>query len=486
MCTSPHREQDRFGILLYRNDGTELLVERASEGLRLPAVSIPRYSRVAEELTGAIERSWDIETYCLFTLPAGTLGYAVLEACRQDAGHPAGMCWMPLDSLRSNAFEDPADLAVIHTSQERLGEHRGKEVPGVFGRPGWLRMVVEWVEAQAAPAGFHLTGRFRQLNASPTFSLIRFETDGPALWFKAVGEPNVHEHRVTLKLAAAFPKFLPRILASRPEWNAWLSLESEGAPLNSDSSATAWAFAVENLALFQIGTFGRRFEFIEAGCKDLRPCVLRDLVQPFFGSMTQLMERQTKLSPAPLSRHELLALGREISSALDELEDAGVPNTLGHLDLNAGNMLISDTRCVFLDWAEAYVGPPFFSFQYLLERWRRVHKEDLRNETSLLACYGKHWTRFATPAQIATSFELAPLLAAFAYAAGGLAWRNPDVNWRAEKTGYLRGLVRRMKREADERRVVNDIFLDVSESDPFHWRNEGGKQQISIGVQKRS
>jgi hypothetical protein len=458
MYTRPQCDRDPLRILLFRNDATELLIEKTPGGFRLPAVAIPRYTRVAEELTAAIEMSWGLETYCLFTLPADRTGYALLETRQPDAGHPAGMFWMPLDSPVSKAFEYPADLAAVSTSQKALDQYRRGELPGVFGGPGSLRMVMEWTGAHAAAAGLRLTGRLRQLNASPTFSLIRFETDGPALWFKAVGEPNVHEHRVTLKLASAFPEFLPSILASRPEWNAWLSLESEGTPLDSDSTAACWTLAAENLALLQISTFGRRFELIEAGCKDLRPCMLRDLVHPFFDFMTELMERQTKLSPAPLGRHELLALGREITSALEALEDAGVPNTLGHLDLNAGNVLVSDTRCIFLDWAEAYVGPPFFSFQYLLEHWRRLHREDSRKESSPLTGYAKHWTCFATPAQVASSLQLAPLLAAFAYAADGFAGRSTD-NIRPETAGYFRSMVRRMKCEADTLRGRKPICV---------------------------
>jgi hypothetical protein len=456
MRTSPHCEHDPFRILLYRNGATELLVETPSSWLRLPSLSIPRYSRVAEELTAVIKDSWGLETYCLFSLAANSPGYAVLETSRRDAGHPAGMSWMPVHSLPSKVFADHEDLAAVNNSQQALDRHSRGELPGVFARPGWLRSLVEWTEPQAASVGLHLTGQFRQLNASPTFSLIRFETDGPAVWFKAVGEPNIHEHRITLKLASAFPEFLPRVLASRPEWNAWLSLESEGTPLDRSATDTPWAMAAKNLALLQVSSYGRRFEFIQAGCKDLKPRMLMDLVHPFFDSMSQLMEKQTKLSPPPLSRQELFVLSREITSSLAKLQDSGVPDTLGHLDLNAGNVLASDTRCTFLDWAEAYVGPPFFSFQYLLEHWRRLHKDNLSCEHSLLDRYAEHWTRFAPPAQIATSFRLAPLLAAFAYAAAGPAWRNPE-SISSQTAGYLRSLVRRMKHEAGalgERRPV--------------------------------
>jgi hypothetical protein len=453
MNAQTQSSNELFRILLYRNDATEILLETTSEGFRLPVLPIPRYRRVAEELTDAVRSTWHLETYCLFALPNGIPPHdfvhdQVMETCHPQVDPPARMQWFVADSLFEGSFQAPSDFAAVQNSRITLGQYRRNERPGPFGKPNWLRSVTEWVEDQAKHAGLRVNGKFRQLNAGPSFSLIRFETDGTALWFKAVGEPNVHEHPVTIKLASAFPEFLPRILACRPEWNAWLSLESEGSPLGADSNEAAWALTAENLALLQISSFGRRFELIEAGCKDLRPCMLRNLVHPFFDSMTELMEKQTKLFPAPLGRHELLSLGCEITSLLGELEDAGVPNTLGHLDLNAGNILVSDTQCVFLDWAEAYVGPPFFSFQYLLEHWRRLHQQELFNDRSPLACYGKHWTSLATAAQFAASFQLAPLLAAFAYAASGLTGRSPE-SIRPETAAHLRSLVRRMKREAD-------------------------------------
>jgi hypothetical protein len=45
---------------------------------------------------------------------------------------------------------------------------------------------------------------------------------------------------------------------------------------------------------------------------------------------------------------------------------------------------------------------------------------------------------------------LAPLLAAFAYAVGAGAWMQPERLRDPKTAGYLRSLVRRMNREANE------------------------------------
>jgi hypothetical protein len=88
--------------------------------------------------------------------------------------------------------------------------------------------------------------------------------------------------------------------------------------------------------------------------------------------MAQLMEKQTKVPPPVLLRSDLVLLGEQIEEALSLSTDVGIPDALGQLDLNPGNVILTEGHSVFLDWAEAYVGNPFFSLQYLVEHFRRV------------------------------------------------------------------------------------------------------------------
>jgi Ser/Thr protein kinase RdoA (MazF antagonist) len=161
------------------------------------------------------------------------------------------------------------------------------------------------------------------------------------------------------------------------------------------------------------------------------------------------MASQTKPTPLPLTPLELAVLAEEIRKALEELGENGIPNLLGHLDFNPENILISGERCVFLDWAEAYVGHPFFTFQYLLEHWRRFHGADATAESTVLSAYTTPWQSFVSSQQIAAAFQLTPLLAAFTYAANTHQLCTQTAIWRPETAAFLRTLTRRMKREAD-------------------------------------
>jgi hypothetical protein len=442
-----------FRILLFRNDATEILLETTWEGFRLPVMPIPPHRRVAEELTAAIRSTWNLETYCLFPLPNGVPPHAsvhdqVIEICHPEAETPASMQWFTVDLLSAESFQSPSDFAAIGKSHITLGQHRRNELPGAFAKPDWLRTVTEWVEVQASYVGLRVTGKFRQLNASPSFSLLRFETDGPAVWFKAVGVPNQREYSITLTLARDFSRFVPEIIATKPDCNGWLSREAEGPLLHERSELASWEAVAADLAELQIDSLGRGSHLLAAGARDLRRRTLTSLVDPFFSAVAELMEQQAKNPPAPLSREGLRALASQVRGALALLEETDTHACLGHLDLNPGNIICSADGSVFLDWAEAFVGPPFLTFEYLREHFRRVFGPDCSNERKLVAQYLRPWRMVVSEKQARRALEVTPLAAIFACAVGNDLWTDPRKLEEPRTAGYLRSLTRRMEREA--------------------------------------
>ena len=59
--------QDAYRILLLRNDGAELLVVGERPPFALPCVEIPRWDRVAENVTAAVRKHYELSAICLFT-----------------------------------------------------------------------------------------------------------------------------------------------------------------------------------------------------------------------------------------------------------------------------------------------------------------------------------------------------------------------------------------------------------------------------------
>ncbi|HXM62222.1 MAG TPA: hypothetical protein VN950_15295 [Terriglobales bacterium] len=455
MESTQQSDRETCHAIVLSGDGGGLLMAASENGLLLPSVEIPRWRRHAECLTAGMMSEWGCEVICLFAPDVVGTGhgnghqYQVVECWRQEETHPCRTVWRALSSLVPTSFRDEKDYLVVRQSLKQCSVLRFGTEPGPFAKPGWFGDLRSWVGETIGPLGYQLKGSFRQLNADPSFSLIRFDTDGPAVWFKAVGEPNQHEFPITLTLSHLFPGQVAAVLATKPNWNGWLSPEVVGTNLGETQNIEHWKSAAAALARLQIDSIGRQGDILGAGARDLGLLVLLDGVAPFFDGMRPLMEQQSKVLPPPLSGCELQHLEEQIRRALVFVQRLEIPDTLGHLDLNPWNIIDGLTQCTFLDWAEACVAHPFFSIEYLLEHFRRAIGTLPPIEAELVAAYVREWDDVQPHASVASALTRAPLLAAFAYAFGSNFW-NDQCRYRTASTaGYLRALTRRMSREAN-------------------------------------
>ncbi len=445
--------QIAYRLLITRQKGSEILAVVNGSDWSLPRTEIPIQQRPAEQLTAAIRKSFELETCCLFLLsplscvPSGpNANCAVMETVKQSGRAPQGTHWMP-----AGALDCCRDAEEAQAAKEALGElnsYGAGEKSGPFGRPGWLRELFDWAQEQVAPLGLRLNGNFRQLNAGPTFSLTRLETDGIALWFKATGKPNEHELAISLSVARLFPRYVPRILGVHSAWNGWLSGEAPGIQLSDIAEGSAWERAAESLAELQISSIGKCFELREGKCKDLRLARLAELIDPFIECMGEFMAAQEKPSPAPLAKSELASLREGLAEACELLASFHLPDTLGHADFNPGNILVSPDGCVFLDWAEGCVGHPFVTLEYLHQHVERSSVRGPAASERITAAYLRAWEAFFTPEVLRRALAIAPLIAVFAYAVACDTWRSPESLDNPKAAGYLRSLTRRMFREA--------------------------------------
>jgi hypothetical protein len=381
-----------------------------------------------------------------------------MESVRHNDKAPAGTCW----TLRASAADcaEAREGRLIRKSLEELDEFGQQEKAGPFANSGWLRELFVWVREQLEPSGLRLTGEFRQLNASPTFALIRLEVDGGAVWFKATGEPNAHELSVTLALANLFPRFVPCVLGVHRAWNGWLTADVPGVLLEEITECVAWERTAETLAELQITSIGKDAELLKAQLKDFRIPTLAKRISPFLARMWELMAVQEKRTPAPLVDSELRTLAERLKEACALLESLRLPDTLGHIDFNPGNILLSEDHCVFLDWAEGCLTNPFVTFQYLCEHIGRSSIKGPAARERLTSAYLRPWTSLYSAELLRRALALSSLIAVFTYAVASDAWRAPDPIRNATLAGSFRSLTRRMYREAIHAAVRSQLCLD--------------------------
>jgi len=450
-------DRDRYRLIITRRTGSEILFSFNRLGWSLPHLEILPGFRVTEQLTAKIHSETGLQAYCLFFLNTSAsirnserTRYAVMEALKHNDGAPTGNHWLPFNGAILPFGDIPEDGAAITEALQEMNQYLDKSKVGPFARPGWLRELFEWVQNQIGPLGLRVTGAIRQLNASSTFSLIRLETTGPAIWFKATGEPNLHELSISLSLHSLFPGYVPAILGVHSTWNGWLSEEALGSSLDDVAESSAWVRAAEELAEVQIASIGKGAALLESRCKDLRLPKLLELIDPFIARMVEFMAAQEKRFPQPLSNNNLALLGQRLKEACALVQEFHLPDTLGHIDLNPGNIIVSPTRCCFLDWAEGCVSHPFITFEYLREHVRRNFRQGEGLRERIAVAYLRPWQSFFSPDALTQAMAFSPLIAVFVSAIAGKTWRSLDPVQDPKVAGYFRSLTRRMYREAAE------------------------------------
>lgn len=438
-------EREIYRVIITRRDASELLVVPTGTWL-LPRVALVPKQRVADQLIRECRARWAIDSYCLFVPEISASEKppcAVTESLRQNGDAPTGTRWVHRDLACGCLKEEKTTVAA---ALAEVDSYRTRQKPGPFGRPGWLKELFEWVETQIAPLDLRPTGRFEQCNASPTFSLIRIETDGKAVWFKATGGPNHHELSIACVLSRLFPGHVPTVIAVRESWNAWLSMEVTGASLDSLHETSEWKKVAAELAEFQIASITKLPELTVSGCKDFTSSQLMSEVAPFLDRVSMLMAMQKKRPPPSLTKCEIDFLGEQLRKAVALLGESGLPDTIGHLDFNPGNIFVGPKGCVFLDWSEGCIANPVITLEYLREHFLRNHAHGPGTE-EIDEAYERVWSGFVSREKVLRAMEASRLVAVFAYslAISTSALANDSV---PRQDGFLRSLARRMFREA--------------------------------------
>jgi hypothetical protein len=456
-------ESQDFNLVLLRHSNSEILLSNRHGGFVLPQITIPKRQRIARCINKGVMHKWNLRTICLFqpelqhSKPPNSDQYMVLEPRDPEWQPPSELLWIPRDRIRT-VMDSPCEADVVKEILQRSDAHNNGILPGPFARSGWVDELLRWAKEHVHYGDLRLTGEFCQFNCDPFFSLIRLGSTGRAVWFKAVGEPNFNEYSITLGLARDHARFLPEIIAAKPEWNGWLMLEVEGEYFDQPMYLQRCEHIVETLAHLQLECIGESQRLSEIGCKDRRVATVVQQIDPFLETMGMLMKEQPSEPPVRLSQFELRELGEQLKDACLQMQLAGIPESLFHGDFNLGNIRINSTACVFIDWAEGCIGPPFLTLEYLVAHLHRANGGFVKHQ-DLRRAYARCWTVIMSEAQIANAMAVAPALAVLWYGVGSVLWRDPKLLRVGRVAGYFRSLTRRMHRELQQLRVCTGCGL---------------------------
>jgi Phosphotransferase enzyme family len=436
-----------YRVILIDPTSRRVLGHTEGSVFHLLRVSIPAGSRIVRRLRAEMLRKWGIGVVVLDLLPngEGNTSCALAELLKTDT--PIRFSAARADEIPDNELTEPERTQLLRVLAD--------EVPNPFSRIGWMNEAIAWVESTT---GYNLNPKsgIEQYNAGGAFTLLHLSMEGgQSYWLKATGAPNSHERQMTQLLSTLCPSSLPRIIAEKADWNAWLmtgeALGLTSLPTDPDDLVRLLGQAVQSLAELQVKTVGRESLLFGAGALDQRPDVIRKNANELFAYIAEAMSLQTSTKAPCIGAGRLKEMRNILEKLCDHVERLNIPSSILHGDMNLGNLVFTEDRCQFIDWAEGYVGHPLVTFQHLL---LLNPVEDLavkaRVDDALKEIYGAAMSTVCDPQHLTEGFTCMAFLAAASTLYGRGNWPSGDLRRDARHLGYARSVARYMDRFAGE------------------------------------
>jgi hypothetical protein len=436
-----------YRLALILPESRQLLATKVDEAHMLPQISIPKWERCSEQLTRLIEERWHIKSVVLdvVTDDCPTWPLALIEV-RSSILEPSTKSF-------TRIAIDKISGGVLCSGERRVlqsilaGEDSGR---GPFSRIGWIEDVQAWVHEVTNACGITLTGETVHLNAGRGFCLIRLAAaSGAGYWVKATGEPNTREFGITTFLAEVCPQYLPRVIAAREDWNAWL-MEEHGSSLLHSESLEDFRRAVHTMADLQKIFIGRSDTLSSVCCGDHRNETLHGRIAALVAYLDEAMVLQTSTRAPRLSSSRLKVLEIALHRACSAQQELGVPDSLMHSDIGPGNILYDGHRYVFTDWSEANVGNPFITLEQMCVHAARQRTKPELWVRALRDEYKACWREVLTEHQIDLSLQLAPLLSILSCLHENSKWLDSPRRYDPQRLSYSRSLARHIDRVVQE------------------------------------
>jgi hypothetical protein len=266
-----------------------------------------------------------------------------------------------------------------------------------YARPGGVAAVLAWAEARLAARGIRLHER-EQVRTWDLSLVLRLGTSAGTVWCKAVPPFFAHEGAAIDLLAPLAPGLLPEVIAHEPGRLLLRHVPGEDA---YDSGAALLIPLVEAFVELQVAAVDVLDRLLGAGAPDWR-------AQRLAADVADLVVHPE--TAAALDRDELAelrSLVAELPDRLEALGACGLPETLVHGDLHAGNVRADGGRLVLLDWGDCGVGHALLDEAALLERAPSPTDERVVRDAWVAA-----WRRHRPRADAATAMTLVPPVAA--------------------------------------------------------------------------
>jgi hypothetical protein len=192
-------------------------------------------------------------------------------------------------------------------------------------------------------------------------TVLRVPTIDGALWFKANAPPHAFEAGLLAILERVSPGHVPELVALDAD-RGWLLIRDGGERLRELVSSSRdlfhWRKLLPEYAELQLALAPHAGGLLAAGVPDERLAVLPAQLAALLDDREACMVgRENGLTTEEHERLETLL--PEYADTCARLTAFGIPETLQHDDLHAGNVFVRGGRCLFFDWSDSCLSHPF-------------------------------------------------------------------------------------------------------------------------------
>lgn len=320
---------------------------------------------------------------------------------------PAGGRWIAVSDLDRLTFAVPAHRDLIRSW---MADTRSVDGPPWY-RPGWFGRAAAWIGEQLALVGRAATGPIEQLRSWERSSLLRVPTAEGWVYFKAVPPVFAHEVALLSSLAGWHPASVPQLLALDQAHHWLLMDEFDGSGLDTVTDPARWEAALVDYAALQVACIAHHDQLLALGCPASPLAALPAGYAALLRDDTAMLRgAEGRMTADEIAR--LHGLMFKIAGACDDLAHVGMPMTLEHGDLWAGNIVArTDGGYRYFDWSDSAVTHPFFSLPIFLDDAAAAFPSDPTIRAGLCDAYLRAWSPFVAPGRAQEAFGLAQRLA---------------------------------------------------------------------------
>jgi hypothetical protein len=216
---------------------------------------------------------------------------------------------------------------------------------------------LEWVRSAVPSAREVVLDRDR-----PWAAMYRVPTLEGQLWFKACGEVQAFEPRLTSELATRWPDRVVRVLAHDAE-RRWLLTADAGSDVGvAGNPPELWLRILPRYAELQIGEVEHVDAHLEGGVPDMR-------LETLPGRFDQLVARELPFDADEVAR--LRSFAPHFADLCRQLAAEHPVHSIQHDDLHMRSLFQDGDTLRILDWGDSSIAHPFGSlvvtFRFLEE-----------------------------------------------------------------------------------------------------------------------